>query len=111
GGENFSCLHSVAGHLDRDSCPTRRSSDLGINHGDGLVAGGEVAAVIGGLPRAGDDASVAGARRKSVGVADGHVAAGVAAGGGTLDGRSGGLSSIHGGVWQAGDCWLGGVQY
>src|SRR5439155_9841522 len=50
-----------------------------IGHGDGLVAGGCVAAVVGGRPGAGDDV-VAGtiARRSHVAVGDsGHAAAGV----------------------------------
>src|SRR5439155_27379247 len=71
----------------------------------------DVAAIIGRLPGAGDDAGVAADRRKGVGVADGHVATGVAAGGGTLSGGRGVAGALDDGVSRAGDRRLGGVDY
>src|SRR6185369_14010951 len=82
----------------------------GVYQSDRLHAGHEVAAIIGRLPGAGDDPGFAAARRKGVGVADGHVAAGVATGGRTLSGGRGVAGTLHGGVGRAGDRRLGGID-
>src|SRR5204862_1632558 len=111
GGGTLCGGRGVAGALDGG---VGRASDRrfgGIDYRDGLVASGEVAAIIGGLPGARDDAGVAGARRKGVGVADGHVAAGVAPAGGTLSGGRGVAGALDGGVGRAGDRRLGGINH